>query len=256
MAHETAEIKNVNMEEIKIRELIIPDVHCRTFWKEPVERFLSCEDDTKIVFLGDYLDGYEHEWEDRKYIKDGITRLEEIIDIKKKHPNNVVLLLGNHDCGYAIDESICSSRMDYENKNIIKKLFQDNRECFQLIYKDEDVLFSHAGVHRGFLKRTGIDDKQFDSILNNAWLTDNMDILWTLCMYDGYRGFSVYEYGSPIWADVRSYFKKTEPVDENLGYQIFGHTQLAHDPIITEFFACLDCRKCFTINGKNEIKEV
>ena len=34
--------------------LVVPDVHGRLFWKEPVERYL--EEVDRVVFLGDYLD--------------------------------------------------------------------------------------------------------------------------------------------------------------------------------------------------------
>ena len=37
--------------------LVVPDVHGRTFWKEPVGRLLESVD--RVVFLGDYLDPYE-----------------------------------------------------------------------------------------------------------------------------------------------------------------------------------------------------
>ena len=39
--------------------LIVPDVHGRTFWEGPVDRFMHQVD--KIIFLGDYLDPYPKE---------------------------------------------------------------------------------------------------------------------------------------------------------------------------------------------------
>ena len=39
--------------------LIIPDVHGRDFWKEPVKQELK-NNETSIVFLGDYLDPYSN----------------------------------------------------------------------------------------------------------------------------------------------------------------------------------------------------
>ncbi|MGN0966722.1 MAG: hypothetical protein ACI4OP_03910 [Candidatus Coprovivens sp.] len=48
--------------------------------------------------------------------------------------------------------------------------------------------------------------------------------------------------GSMVWSDVR------EEDRESTYYQIFGHTQLKSVPIITNTYACLDCRKCFTLN--------
>ena len=39
------------------RILIIPDVHGRDFWKEPVKQELK-NNETSIIFLGDYTDCY------------------------------------------------------------------------------------------------------------------------------------------------------------------------------------------------------
>ena len=234
--------------ENNIKILVIPDVHGREFWREPVKEVLG-KTDAKVIFLGDYVDPYAYEFERGvNYEEVTIGILNEIIDIKKSHPNQVILLLGNHDCGYAISDEICSSRMDYKNKPYIEKLFRDNRECFQIVYKDRCVLFSHAGIHKGFLDDAGISDEHFDAVINNAWLVDDMKILNTLGIYDGYRGFSLSKYGSPVWADVRSFFDISgRPIDEGLGFQVFGHTQLKN-PIINKEFACLDCREAFIID--------
>ena len=45
-----------------VKYLIVPDVHCREFWKTPVKNILE-NTDGKVIFLGDYLDGYPDEWE-------------------------------------------------------------------------------------------------------------------------------------------------------------------------------------------------
>ena len=61
--------------------VIIPDVHGRTFWKEPVMKYKNYPE-VHIVFLGDYLDAYES----LEYItaEDAIVNFEEIIDIANK----------------------------------------------------------------------------------------------------------------------------------------------------------------------------
>jgi hypothetical protein len=38
-------------------------------------------------------------------------------------------------------------------------------------------------------------------------------------------------------------------------YQIFGHTQQEIDPVITDTWACLDCRKAFSLID-NKIEEL
>ena len=44
-----------------IQILLIPDVHGRQFWKQPVMEVLE-NTNAKIVFLGDYLDVYPQEF--------------------------------------------------------------------------------------------------------------------------------------------------------------------------------------------------
>lgn len=70
--------------------LVIPDIHGRTFWKEPCSKIDEYE---KIIFLGDYLDPYDFE---NISVEDAIANFEEIIDFAKKNINKVILLLGNH----------------------------------------------------------------------------------------------------------------------------------------------------------------
>ena len=60
--------------------------------------------------------------------------------------------------------------------------------------------------------------------------------------------------GSIVWADVREWINcqsfDEEPAEYD-AYQIFGHTQLVSDPIVTDKFACLDCRRAFRFeNGR------
>ena len=72
--------------------LVVPDVHGRLFWKEPVKRHL--EEVDRVVFLGDYLDPYADEDE---VADDIFENLQEIVALKEEHPEKVVLLKGNHD---------------------------------------------------------------------------------------------------------------------------------------------------------------
>ena len=67
--------------------IIIPDVHCRSFYK-PI---LNIKD-KPIIFLGDYMDPYY--WEGFTD-EEGIANLEEIFDFARKN-KNVKLLIGNH----------------------------------------------------------------------------------------------------------------------------------------------------------------
>ena len=67
--------------------LIVPDTHGRDFWKVP-----NIEEYDKIIFLGDYLDHYP----DESTHEHDIENFKDIIEFKKKYPDKVILLLGNH----------------------------------------------------------------------------------------------------------------------------------------------------------------
>ena len=53
-----------------------------------------------------------------------------------------------------------------------------------------------------------------------------------------------------IWSDVDD--MRTDAPELPGYYQIFGHSQQGSEPVITEYFACLDIRRAFrlTVCGK------
>ena len=100
--------------------LIIPDVHGRTFWKEAINKFPKNEfPNMEIIFLGDYIDPYPRE---KITPESALKRFKRIIKLKKKYPERITLLIGNHDFHY-IDGSRRGCRMDYYNKDEICSLF-------------------------------------------------------------------------------------------------------------------------------------
>lgn len=241
--------------------IIIPDVHGRDFWRDSVIKTLT-NTSANIVFLGDYTDPYNTEWDyGFDYRQHTIDNFKEIIELKKQYPNRVTLLLGNHDCGYAIGDNICSSRMDHRHYEELKSLFQDNRELFQ-IAKESDIagkhfVFSHAGILRGWANYVWgegeVNDPNFNVVnkLNQAWLDEQYEILESLCYYDSYRGWGGYQYGSPVWSDIRSWVMVTP--EETFGFNIVGHTQLDQEPIVFDTIADIDLRKTFFIDDQGRL---
>ena len=246
--------------------IVIPDVHGRLFWKEAIA---AAKDDEKIIFLGDYLDPYLYEFDDdhltsqfaeiyetrSNYV---INNFKEIIKFKKKNPDKVVLLLGNHDCTYAISTSICDCRRDHLNYKKICKLFGQNKDLFTLAYymkiEDKEYVFSHSGLHKEYAVSV-FGEEVKDSVLKAVnefayhYKEGTYYVLNSLSRCSWYRG-GWEKTGSIVWADVREWvksqsFDKDEESLEYDAYQIFGHTQLNNDPIVTDKFACLDCRRAF-----------
>lgn len=219
--------------------LIVPDVHGRAFWHRAMELVDQVD---QIVFLGDYLDPYSHE---------GISfdlALEEfnkILEFKKEYPDLITLLVGNHDMHYIIKDFMDCSRRNTDMLDQLHELYNSNLDLFDLIHIEDDWLFSHAGVYKGWMDKYEftLEDLNLKTFLGSHW-----PALEDLSMYRGGYNFV----GSCIWADIR------ESVKNELfpGYkQIVGHTQLNDKPYITDKIACVDVRRCFildTITGKIE----
>ena len=86
-------------------------------------------------------------WEEGVTYEQMIEQINKILELKREHPNNVVLLSGNHDLQYWIGEGD-TNRYDWRNNEKIGKLFKDNAELFDgmAYHVGEKYLITHAGV--------------------------------------------------------------------------------------------------------------
>lgn len=234
--------------------IIIPDVHGRVFWKEAVK-----DKNEKVIFLGDYVDPYPGE---KLSLTRTIDNLEEIIEYKKSNPSQVILLLGNHDFMYMDSEhNRYSCRHDFENEPRITKILLNSRDQFQMAYttkiKEKDYVFSHAGILDDWLEEHKDLFGEHKSIpeyvetINNLYHEWNLKFIQSLLEISSYRG-GWSDFGSMIWSDLR----ENRFSGDNDVYQIFGHTQLKDQPIISENFADLDCRRSFVLNEETGEIEV
>ena len=185
-----------------------------------------------------------------------------IIDVKKKYPDRVILLLGNHDCGYAIDRGICDVRRDRRNSKKIEELFETNKDMFQLAdeayISDKHFIFSHAGINKLYAKDCFGDSVNEDNVVtlfNDAFKNDNYGVMQSLGYYSRYRGRFGGDYGSLIWADAREWFYGQDDTlktqNEPYGFSIVGHSIMSK-PYITENMAFLDTQEahCLLENGE------
>lgn len=237
--------------------IIIPVIHGRDFWEKPVRENLGKE---HIVFLGDYLDPYEYEgiasWE-------VFPHFEDIVALKKENPDDVTLLLGNHDLHY-LDGDLGGSRYDYIHGARNKKFILDNLSLFQMAYEADvagkKYLFSHAGVMWGWLVAnrhllgTIIPENVCEKL--NGFLQDRESwprFFRALGDVSHTRG-GPYRHGSVIWSDVDEWEDKYYELPNN--YQIFGHTQQEIGPVIGKHFACLDCRRTFRLTENDQLQDL
>ena len=121
--------------------ITIPDLHGKDCWKS-VD--ISLYD--KVVFLGDYVDS------SGKYtLEQEISNLEAIIELKKVHPEKVVLLLGNHDVLYHHFETFAKPIYHYEGKEAFSRIYTENKALFSVAYQYQNHLWTHAGVSQKWL---------------------------------------------------------------------------------------------------------
>lgn len=236
--------------------IIIPDVHGRHFWRKAVKGLEAPgHEEDGVVFLGDYVDPYP--WEGI-LPGEAVKELEDIIAFKKRNPDRVVLLLGNHDLGY-LDSYICSCRRDSIRAGRLKQLFEDNLDLFDMVhidtYSGKRVLFSHAGIGEGWIRRRQdivcADGHPFHPERLNELLHGTRSerglLFRALADASWYRG-GTDPVSSPVWADVDEY-RDGEPLLDGY-YHVFGHTLHPGGPIhVGDKGVCLDCARAFVMNN-------
>ena len=139
---------NLNQVKQKMDNLIkkyrvIGDIHGRKNWWDLVNPF---DKETLYIFLGDYTDPYPFE---------GVTfdqmveQIEKMFDFKREHPDNVIILIGNHDLQYIMGKAE-TNRYDYSelHRERLMAIFEDERDSIHgVAYNIGDkYLISHAGV--------------------------------------------------------------------------------------------------------------
>ena len=210
-----------------------------------------------MVFLGDYLDAYPEE-----QISDEVafSRLQDIVQLKQKYPDKTTLLLGNHDMHY-LYPNMAGSRYDKFQADRNRAFFEEHADLFQLTYETciggKSFLFTHAGILSGWLKAHqylfgDVEPHDLANFINTIWQTDSVRYILAEALSDvSYARWGICEYGSMVWADIREYDPSQEEVPGY--YQVFGHS-MVEEPVITPYYACLDCRAAFRIKDDGEFE--
>lgn len=112
------------------------DIHCKPWI---LEKALNATYWDKFVFLGDACDDWTATQDDN------IKTIKAIADMKKKYGDKFIWLIGNHDWGY-YDQTVDMSGHIHDRAVEVWKLLCDNIDNWQIIHKDGNIWFSHAGV--------------------------------------------------------------------------------------------------------------
>jgi len=213
-----------------MRLLIIPDLHGVSSWKEQVVR-ASLHKEIHIVFLGDYLDSFVFNTHQI------ITNLEEIIELKKKLPDRITLLLGNHEYAYIFKKFNTSGTIAHMYTPYYN-LLQRNIKLFDIAWGHTGpngyTLVTHAGLTQHFydsiVSAIKANDSSFSRYVNSLdkhpetlplhellnYVKNDESLLWKVGLYR--KGIS--KTGSIIWADKRELLYDAYPGID----QIVGHT--------------------------------
>ena len=259
---------------------IIPDVHGRPFWRDAVRDV----PDVPVVFLGDYLDPYPHE---RVTWEDAWQGFQDILALKRKYPDRVTLLLGNHEVHYfpQYPWSRTSSRYDEEHDSQIREALMSNLELFDLAMAiprsdGRPFVLTHAGITDQWvdevsrhIERNRPELFDYAVAINNAsrkpaalvdFLNETLHtsderlfnhFIWTLSSISSARGGR--ETGSPVWADIDDTTRWDRRSLRGC-IQIVGHTR---QPSIYRMYAnrfppqnvyCVDCGRAFTLEPTAE----
>jgi predicted phosphodiesterase len=218
----------------------IGDIHGSNRWKlllfdtinptkEIIETTMQKYD--KVIFIGDYVDSYETD-------EPIVENLKEIIDLKKRYEDKVILLWGNHDVYYYTmnygRDNVTGSRE--EMLHDLNQIFRQNYRYFQFSYQYENYLWTHAGVHRGWWehhvmpKVKGNKENRFrEHLVGNETVSDILNLMWEfqddsifMCSSKRTKYGWGKKVGGPLWASRQEI--STKPV---FGYhQIIGHSNL------------------------------
>lgn len=230
--------------EKEITHIVIGDIHGRTNWKELI-------DVNKInIFVGDYFDPYEvYGFNELK------SNFLEIIDYKKKYPNNFILLYGNHDYHY-IDDYEKYSRYNIKKCREIKQLFEENKQYFYgVCYYFDNYMVSHAGISKEWYEKLFGNAKfslcMLEDLINTLWFEEKKRY-----EYFGFRSnaptwdvYGEYKEHSPLWIRPQT-LELHNLFDQNNVKQIIGHTQV-NDVCESNGLIYIDClgnkTNCFKI---------
>lgn len=208
------------------RILVVGDLHTKFDILQRVEELAPSYD--QVIFLGDYVDDWG------KVPEASYNLLQELIEFKKRSPN-VILLLGNHDLSEWFGGVHMCSGFSFRTSSLVKDLFQNNEDCFEIAYAEENILFTHAGLMAQFADLIGIEPQPTEDMGTNAeryakFLNTTLHQRETndkakthfhssLPITGMGRG-GVSDFASPLWADRRELISSPCPYLN----QVVGHS--------------------------------
>lgn len=192
------------MEKIKI--LSIGDIHGLRNWK----KIPKLHEYHHIVFHGDYFDTFDRSITTNLQIEN----LRDIIAFKRTYPDKVHLLLGNHDHHYIVNDQRYSGYQTF-GKFDINEILTQNLSLFEIAFRFNNIVFSHAGISKTWLSNNELDSDINVEQINELYVTKPKAFNFT-----GYDWTGEDPQQGPLWIRIPALVKDLPTRD----VQIFGHT--------------------------------
>lgn len=147
--------------------IALGDIHGRTQWK----RILEHEFFDKVIFIGDYFDSRD---EPPVSARNQIKNFNEIVDLKRKQPEKVILLTGNHDYQYLPESWESYSGFQKFHQKAIREAISGpySEGLLQMCHVHANMLFSHAGVTKTWCENNFIDTNNLEESINQLFWND------------------------------------------------------------------------------------
>lgn len=186
-----------------MQTMVVGDLHGKyEIAERAIKWFNARPDDSKLIFVGDYLDSYD------RSVADQVTTLSLVLGACSTH-NNVIGLFGNHEMSYLHPLQRCSGYKGTTQFHVNHMKDVMEKELKYYTWAGQ-YLVTHAGVSQYYLDRIG---KSLDEYLDEGKYCDV-----------GYARGGHAPVGGSLWCD---YWEEFEPID-NLP-QVFGHTAYRPD---------------------------
>jgi len=198
--------------------IAIGDIHGRQSWKSIV----NTNEWDEIVFIGDYFDSFDFTGLEQ------MSNFQEIINFKRNSEKPVILLIGNHDMHY-FPEIGYNQTAGYQAgvAQSISHLINENRDCLQMAYSHQNILFTHAGVGLSWMERINaweVELPPINAFAISEWINDIWKYKPRLFNFIGNEPTGDNMGQTPVWIRPRSLMKDGKELKNAGIIQVVGHT--------------------------------
>lgn len=154
----------------------ISDIHGRNIWERiPIDLNIRLEQ--RLVFLGDYFDNFHYT---NQQIMDNFLK---ILELKDRYPEQVILLLANHELHYLFEEYKHEGYRESMSGEINKILYDRVKiGDIQYAYQYKNYIWTHAGITNTWLndfkKLYSKVYEDFDTSVENISLAEVLNMVF------------------------------------------------------------------------------